>query len=74
MNGTLWRIHITCPRCGGEVEPVTESAANPSLCVETATLVRCRPCHDAFVIRVQMKSERSARKREAAAREAMERL
>ena len=58
-----YRLRVTCPRCGGRVDHVTQSAPARSVCLEQSAVFECVPCGDAIVLSVQLTSQAVARRR-----------
>lgn len=48
-----YRIDLTCPRCGGDVEPVTEGL--PFAGTEVSAICRCTECRKEFQVHVMLR-------------------
>jgi hypothetical protein len=62
-SALTYKVHVTCPRCGGPVQHLTSSAPARSLCLEQAAVFECVPCGDSIVLSVQLTSQVVAQRR-----------
>lgn len=58
-----YRVMVTCPRCGGPVDHVAQSAPPRSLCLEQSAVFECASCADTIVLSVQLTSQAMAQRR-----------
>lgn len=54
MTGTRWSFHATCPRCGGDLTPVTRSEANATLNIRSSAIADCPACRMEWLLTAQL--------------------